>query len=171
MHLPHPHSGEKKLQISRRAANTFLTIAAIAKFLDAGGNSVAIAENAPTDMQINATNNNLGSVHTWTVVNYTRQPVWGEMHKQDGQFTSEIILEPANSLKPNARAETQQVDAGIMYKEYSWGRFCYKNNFWNLSRSANNSTIFQVYPIGVDGSELAMDSQKGRETLIKTDAC
>lgn len=105
-----------------------------------------------------------------TVVNYTTKPLIGGIEKQAGSVDTGVTFTPERPLLSNSSV-TVMGNRSFFYKEYTWGAFCYNNFWWNLPRQTYRSDLFTLYSTGIGGNDLSMDSQRGREQLIKTGQC
>lgn len=128
----------------------------------AGAGNVRPPEKAP----------NSGLSYWWQVTYDTDDAVWGDFYRQADDFVSGIGW--PKTVPAHSWTRTQQKPY-VAYREYVWGRICYRGAWWNLPRDVySGGPSMRLHPAASDANILTlsfneMDGSSGHEAaLIKT---
>lgn len=113
-----------------------------------------------------------GLSDTWTVKNYTDQPLHGVALKQSGSQTSTIYLPPDTPLQPG-RSVSAELVSMFLKLDYLWGRFCYDGWWFDLPRKnySGNQFHLDIVPIAGPHSYLTAHIDGTLVFLDKSDPC
>ncbi|MDV6277350.1 hypothetical protein R3Q06_28025 [Rhodococcus erythropolis] len=75
--------------------------------------------------------------HVWKLTNDqvgSNGPIWGELYKQQGSFTSTLTIPKNAPLALGQSSGAVKQISDVFYKEYTWGTLCFNHDQYTLPR-------------------------------------